>query len=60
MEKFAKISSIWKELQKSHNFGFCIVVFDLILNILSRIDFKNKLRLYFNWHYVETMIQTFE
>ena len=34
--------------------------FDLILNILLLIDFKNKLTLYVNWHYVETMIQNFE
>ena len=60
LEKIAKMSSIWKKLQKSHNFGECIVAFDLILNILLRIDFKNKLRLYVNWHYFETMIQNFE
>ena len=61
LESFAKISSFWKKLQKSQDFGVFFVNGDLIEeNIYSSGEFRVNLKLYFNWHHVETLIQTFE
>ena len=71
LEKIAKISSFWKKMHKfqsfwkklqiSQDFGRFFVASDLILKkIWISLEFKIKLKLYFNWHHVETLIQNFE
>ena len=65
-KKLQKFQSFCKKLHKFQVFSkncrnlkvltIFFVVSDVIEKLYIRVEFKNKLKLYFNWYHVETVI----